>query len=282
MNLQQTWQGGVNSMYSSRQGFNIPPPPPGQLHQPYNPKLHAQMSTTGQTVSIPQMSATYVPTGDTYGDVPGLPGFGPEESATAPSTHASWRPATATQAGSDSNTTTPMDDHPASLQPGNAQGRGVAADPVSGSYASSIPPEIAAQWSPETVLVWLSKQQFSKEWQETFRVLGLHGAQFLELGTSRGSYGMMHQHVYPQLRRQCTENATDWDEVKERGEGRRLRKLIRSIVSRKPPDSSKRDAYSSSQGGTNLPSAGTDPSESPNVSTSPMPPVCQGDTTLCY
>ncbi|KAF4126033.1 hypothetical protein GMORB2_1279 [Geosmithia morbida] len=313
--------------YGARPGFanNIPPPPPpggGGVgtsgHHPYNPQFHAQNPLA--------MSATYVPTGDTYGDVPGLPGFASDDvSSTAASSNNSWLSSSTGNTSqttvsadstmnnnnnnnsnsnnnnnsSSSNTaTTPLEDHPAILQPGNAQGRasaGAAAAAAAAvataggsgtctsdtttttasaaSSASSIPPEIAAQWQPETVLLWLSKNQFSKEWQETFKGLNLHGAQFLEIGTSRGSYGMMHQHVYPRLRSQCLHSNTEWDETRERGEGRRLRRLIRSIVPRRPgaSDPSPKVGGGQKDAGATLPSAGTDPSESPNTPLNSFP-----------
>ncbi|RMJ18793.1 hypothetical protein BHE90_002039 [Fusarium euwallaceae] len=250
---QPPWHGTFGRMYDGRPGFNIPPPPPGQ-HQPYNPKLHAQIAA-GQTVSIPPppppteaMSATYIPQGDTYGE------------------GTSW-PVTTPQSGTDTNATTPMDGlHSAT----NSQPRGAS----NSSNATAIPPEVASQWPLDTVLIWLAKNQFSKDWQETFKALNLQGTQFLELGSGhggRGNFGMMHQQVYPRLAQECTNSGTGWDQPREREEGKRMRRLIRSIVTGRPADTSK---ISSSHGhkeslngghGNNLPSAGTDPMDSPNT-----------------
>ena len=248
-------------MYNNgRPGYPVPPPPPpGGHHQPYNPKLHAQMAAAGQTADVPPvMRATYVPDGSTYGDMPGIPGFDPADSTSTLNSATSWL----TTQTTDTGTTVPTDDSSSTLK--------------SSGTNSSIAPEVAAQWPIDTVLVWLSKHQFSKDWQETFRALNLHGVQFLEIGTNhggRGSVGMMHQHVYPRLKQECNESGIGWDERKEREEGKRLRRLIRCVVSGKPIDPSKmvstaharRESNSGNQGGT-LPSAGTDPSESPNVS----------------
>ncbi|KAH7272053.1 hypothetical protein B0J15DRAFT_387243 [Fusarium solani] len=268
---QPPWHGAFGRMYDGRPGFNIPPPPPGQ-HQPYNPKLHAQIAA-GQTVSIPPppppteaMSATYIPQGDTYGEGVGIPAFGLEDGTLTANSQTSW-PVTTPQSGTDTNATTPMDGlHSAT----NSQPRGAS----NSSNATAIPPEVASQWPLDTVLIWLAKNQFSKDWQETFKALNLQGTQFLELGSGhggRGNFGMMHQQVYPRLAQECTNSGTGWDQPREREEGKRMRRLIRSIVTGRPADTSK---ISSSHGhkeslngghGNNLPSAGTDPMDSPNT-----------------
>ncbi|KAH7015214.1 hypothetical protein EDB80DRAFT_329295 [Ilyonectria destructans] len=281
------WHGTFGRMYDGRPGFNIPPPPPGQ-HQPYNPKLHAQIAT-GQTLAIPpppppseQMSATYIPQGDTYGEGVGIPAFGVEDPTLTASSQASWSVMTP-QSGTDTNTTTPMDD-PNSRDrfylSNSAQARGVS-NSSNATSAGSIPPEVSAQWPLDTVLIWLAKNQFSKDWQETFKSLNLHGAQFLELGSGhggRGNFGMMHQQVYPKLAQECTNSGTGWDQPREREEGKRMRRLIRSIVTGRTAESVKsssshqRKESMNGGHGNNLPSAGTDPMDSPNTPlTAPTP-----------
>ncbi|KAM0552027.1 hypothetical protein ACHAPJ_008137 [Fusarium lateritium] len=276
---QPPWHGAFGRMYDGRPGFNIPPPPPGQ-HQPYNPKLHAQIAA-GQTVSIPPppppneaMSATYIPQGDTYGEGVGIPAFGLEDPTLTVNSQTSW-PVTTPQSGTDTNATTPMDEatrerlHTAN----NAQPRGTSSS-SNATAPGLIPPEIAAQWPLDTVLIWLAQNQFSKDWQETFRALNLHGAQFLELGSGhggRGNFGMMHQQVYPRLAQECTNSRTGWDQPREREEGKRMRRLIRSIVTGRPADMTKvttnhgRKESLNGGHGNNLPSAGTDPMDSPNT-----------------
>ncbi|KAL9601008.1 MAG: hypothetical protein Q9219_002830 [cf. Caloplaca sp. 3 TL-2023] len=89
------------------------------------------------------------------------------------------------------------------------------------------------QWPIDSVLIWLAANGFSNDWQETFRILDIHGADFLELGRGhggRGNFGMMHQHVYPRLARECSKSGTGWDQIREREEGKRMRKLIRKIA----------------------------------------------------
>ena len=278
---QAPWHGGFGRLYDGRPNFAIPQST--QQHQPYNPKLHAQMAA-GQNLGIPPppppnngISATYIPSGgDTYGEGVGIPGFGPEESALIQNSQPPW-PVQTPHTGTDTNTTTPMDDVNARDRlylTAAAQGR--ASSNASNPTASSIPPEIAAQWSIDTVLLWLARHQFSKDWQDTFRALNLHGSQFLELGSGhggRGNLGMMHQHVYPRLAQECASSGTGWDASREREEGKRMRRLIRSIVTGRPVEAPKflnsharKESSGQSSHFTSLPSAGTDPAESPNVS----------------
>ncbi|PFH61969.1 hypothetical protein XA68_15631 [Ophiocordyceps unilateralis] len=252
----QPWHGNYGRMYDGR---SVMAHPLGQ-HQPYNPKLHAQMPA-GHTVAIPPpprpsdvMSATYIPSIGTYGEGVGIPGFGGGDST---NTLSSWPHL----GGSDT-----MDD-----ARNHARVHSSASTAVAGS---SIPPEIAAQWPLDTVLIWLAQNQFSKDWQETFKGLNLHGAQFLELGSlhgGRGNFGMMHQRVYPRLAQECANSGNGWDQPREREEGKRMRRLIRSIVTGKPVDPSKmthgrKESFNTGHGNS-LPSAGTDPTDSPNTET---------------
>jgi len=245
--------------------YNIPPPPPGGAGgpRPYDPKAHAQALATiasanssGATLMIPpppppseQMSATYIPQGDTYGEGVGIPGLGMPDELTlgTPQDEVSGRDRLYAQANANRGAST-------------------------ASNGSVIPPEMAAQWPIEKVLLWLQTHQFSRDWQETFKILNLHGAQFLELGHGhggRGNFGMMHQQVYPVLATQCTRSGTGWDQPKEREEGKRMRRLIRSIVTGRPVDPSKAAVGHSRKesAGANIPqSAGPDSADSPNVS----------------
>lgn len=114
---------------------------------------------------------------------------------------------------------------------------------------------------------------FSTQWQDTFKALHLQGGAFLELGSrnaSRGNLGMMHKQVYPRLQLACLSSNTVWDSQKEREEGKRLRRLIRHIVAGVPLDkaqSSAAHARHDSANGSFVPSStATDKSDSPNVS----------------
>ncbi|KAK4192291.1 hypothetical protein QBC35DRAFT_245839 [Podospora australis] len=246
------WHGTWGRAYDGRTAFNIPPPPPGGgtgVLQAYNPKLHAQAlaavnaaNSSGTTLNVPpppppseQMSATYIPQGDTYGEGVGIPGLGLEDSAIG------W------SAGSqlESAAATPLDETSGRdrlyVQAMGMTKRG-SSTTSNATTTSSVPPELASQWPMDKVLMWLQANNFSKDWQETFKVLGLAGAQFLELGSShggRGNFGMMHQQVYPQLIIQCRESGTQWNQTREREEGKRMRRLIRGIVTGRAPEVSK-------------------------------------------
>lgn len=125
--------------------------------------------------------------------------------------------------------------------------------PSSGLLSPSDP---SLQWSIDRVLSWLAKHGFSNDWQEAFRNLDIQGMDFLELGRAnggRGNFGMMHQLVYPQLSRECVKSGSGWDQVREREEGKRMRRLIRKLA-----DDSWRGIHSRNDSNHALPSASTD------------------------
>ncbi|KAL2176601.1 uncharacterized protein P884DRAFT_202810 [Thermothelomyces heterothallicus CBS 202.75] len=278
------WHGRWGRAYDGRTAFNVPPPPPvvGSTGlQAYNPMSHAQThaqaitaanSTTmssGQTnLTVPpppppseQMSATYIPTKDTYGEGVGIPGL--------------WIPDDGTHSGQtgtgmDSAAATPLEE--TSGRDGlYAAAMGAKARPNTSGGTSSVPAELAAQWPLERVLAWLRANNFSKDWQETFELLDIHGAKFLELGSShggRGNFGMMHQQVYPMLARVCPKNGGVWDQPREREEGKRMRRLIRSVVTGRPPDPSMvmaSHARKASSSAVGAPSTANESAESPNT-----------------
>nr|AVZ44873.1 MAPKKK protein [Exserohilum turcicum] len=105
--------------------------------------------------------------------------------------------------------------------------------PESNGTTPISPHDPAMQWPAERVQQWLASNNFSRDWQETFRTLGLEGSKFLDIGRGHGSKGnvaMMHQVIFPQLAKQCTASGTGWDQNRERDEGRKLRRLVRGIV----------------------------------------------------
>ncbi|PHH82301.1 hypothetical protein CDD82_6409 [Ophiocordyceps australis] len=270
---QPSWHGNYGRLYDGRAGMGMPHPPPNGQHQPYNPKLHAHMAAP--VVSLPPrategMSATYVPSGDSYGVGVGIPAFAAGDVAAA-----SWQTTTPSST-TDTAATTPLADDAGARDRDRlythssaaAHSRGLSN--ASSAAGSTIPPDVAAQWPLDTVLIWLAQNQFSKDWQETFKGLNLHGTQFLELGSlhgGRGNFGMMHQKVYPRLAQECCQSGTGWDQSRERDEGKRMRRLIRSIVTGKPVDSSKlsnshsRKCSSTTAGGH----GGADAADSPNT-----------------
>ena len=225
----------------------IPPPPP-------------QQQTTDQTAT---MSATYIPQGNTFNEFGGVPGYVDETSASFIST------AQASQQRGDS---TPQDAYPCpnQLYAGAIQQRGLS---VASNATSQIPPDIIAAWPLESVLSWLTQHQFSDAWKATFKRLNLQGARFLELGSARvgrGNFGMMHQEVYPTLAEECAKSGIEWNQAQEREEGKRMRRLIRSIVTGRPVDPSKvvpshQRTNSSAQNGSSGDHGKTDATDSPNV-----------------
>jgi mitogen-activated protein kinase kinase kinase len=275
---QAPWHNGWGQRYDARY---MPPPPPGGQHQAYNPKFHTMAGVGALGIPPPpptfheQMSATYIPGADTYGEGVGIPGLGGiDETATYSATsQSSWM--TGSQSTVDTSITTPID----SAREGRPYPHDLNARDLSttsnATASSGIPPELAAQWPLERVLLWLQGNQFSKDWQETFKRLGLQGTQFLELGSGhggRGNFGMMHQQVYPMLAQVCSNSGTGWDQAGEREEGKRMRRLIRGVVTGRPVELAKATANharkESASAQTSLPSAGTD-GESPNVSNIP-------------
>ncbi|KAJ1325961.1 mitogen-activated protein kinase kinase kinase [Microdochium nivale] len=264
-----------NRPYDTRNGYTMPPPPPGgHQHMAYNPQLHAKTSAATLS-SIPPpppfnaahdpanlVSATYIPGGDTYGEGVGIPGFDYDDTAPRMVTSQnSWLSLNTMNTMNTKSTasTTPADD----VTPAHWGIPTSAPTPrmtsTSSNYTassttntntnttantnnSSIPAELVAKWPIDHVLLWLAANHFSKDWQETFKKLNLCGAQFLELGSTtggRGNLSTMHQMVYPRLAQECTSSGTGWNQPKEREEGKRMRRLIRNIVMGKPSESTK-------------------------------------------
>ncbi|KAK0625232.1 hypothetical protein B0T17DRAFT_492647 [Bombardia bombarda] len=271
------WHSVWGRSYDGRTAFNIPPPPPGGAGglQTYVPKHHAQTIATmeaarapssGATLGIPpppppseQMSATYIPQGDTYGEGVGIPGLGLADD----NSFGGWNRGSNLEL----RLGTPQDDttgHDRLFAP-SISNRG-SSTTSNATTMSTIAPEMAGQWPMDKVIAWLQAHGFSKDWQETFRNLNLHGSQFLEVGNGhggRGNFGMMHQQVYPELAAQCTRSGTGWDQPKERDEGKRMRRLIRAIVIGRPIDPSKLSVGHSRK--ESSPSTGPESADSPNT-----------------
>ncbi|KAI9823308.1 MAG: hypothetical protein M1832_002532 [Thelocarpon impressellum] len=254
------------------QGFLPPPPPPSAMgqHLAYNPSQMYQPQHPAPLLippppplndSQPLTSATYIPHGESFGPGVGIPALHSNEqqpkydrvngtgfptadgsqdsSVTTPSDgprqHAlsiptreaqdvtSPGPPTATPANPQANSSTQSDKR------GHVHrhsGSNVTNTPVSPSPATTA-------WPLDRVLLWLAANSFSNDWQETFRILNVHGSEFLELGRGhggRGNFGMMHQLIYPRLAKECTKSGTGWDQGRERDEGKRMRRLIRRIA----------------------------------------------------
>jgi mitogen-activated protein kinase kinase kinase len=139
----------------------------------------------------------------------------------------------------------------------------------SNSNTPVSPNDTGSQWPMDRVLLWLASNQFSGDWQETFKALNIYGSVFLELGSGhggRGNFGMMHQQVYPRLAKECSNSGTGWDQAREREEGKRMRRLIRGIVTGRAAEFPK-SAHVRRESSTAIPSAGTEGTleSSPNL-----------------
>ncbi|KAE8449957.1 hypothetical protein EG329_007096 [Mollisiaceae sp. DMI_Dod_QoI] len=298
------WQGSWGRSYDAR-GFPLPPPnPPNTQHQAYNPG-QTYVNHQPPPLSIPpppasehQMSATYIPHGDSFGPGVGIPGFGRQEpsftrgdsaefSAVSESSRSTFR-------SSDTGISTPLDDGGSFYQSRDRLYQ--TQTPISRfneihlpEYSSSGPPTATIlnsqpssrglnqgsnsntpispndpnglEWNMDRVLSWLANNQFSSDWQATFKHLNICGSVFLELGSGhggRGNFGMMHQQVYPRLAKECSNSGTGWDQAREREEGKRMRRLIRGIVTGRVSEVTKQSHVRRESSTANIPSAGTE------------------------
>ncbi|KAI9643437.1 mitogen-activated protein kinase kinase kinase [Ciborinia camelliae] len=272
---QQTWQ------FNNNRSFPGPPTNPQNTSQyhAYNPGQHHQpapLSINQSQSNSEQMSATYIPRGESFGPGVGIPGLGW-------SSQESFRDSADFSAVTDSSRGTPLDDSsyykdrsypsqtpqrfnniqlPEYDSPGpptatitnpqlsSATNRGLTAASNNSyqhavgnnSNASISSNDAGSQWSMNRVLLWLAQNRFSNDWQETFKALNIYGSVFLELGSvhgGRGNFGMMHQQVYPRLAKECSTSGTGWDQAREREEGKRMRRLIKAIVTGKSLEGTK-------------------------------------------
>ncbi|KAE8152706.1 hypothetical protein BDV25DRAFT_57663 [Aspergillus avenaceus] len=262
------WQQNWAARQALSQGYLPPPPPPPLIpagQHSYNRAPLSIPSAEGRT------SATYVPQGGTFGPGVGIPAFdahnisGYETQGTMvggdrqrpqvnqmydysspestykrdgnipPTPSARTLPSALTASDG-------MHDQLSTLQNAQPPTQGQSTELTKSSShrhnnSGTLPggmshSEAAAQWPLERVLLWLAKNGFSKDWQETFRSLELQGADFIELGhgfNGRPNLGKLHNIVYPQLAKECENSGTGWDQGREREEGKRIRKLIRQI-----------------------------------------------------
>jgi mitogen-activated protein kinase kinase kinase len=214
------------------------------------------------------MSATYIPHGDSFGPGVGIPGFGRQEPSFNrgdSSDFSAISDGRSSRNTTDTALTTPLDDGSSFYQDRdrlyqsqtpisrfnnihlpeyNSPGLPTAtifSSQTAGSRPQTTTPispiDAGSQWPMDRVLLWLASNQFSADWQETFKALNIYGSVFLELGSGhggRGNFGMMHQQVYPRLAKECSNSGTGWDQAREREEGKRMRRLIRGIVTGRP------------------------------------------------
>lgn len=94
-----------------------------------------------------------------------------------------------------------------------------------------FPANMAIQWPNDRVLRWLASNGFSNEWQIVFKSLDIQGESCLALRHGFGQgISLMHQMIYPRLTRECSASGVRWDQERERGEGRRMRRAIKELV----------------------------------------------------
>lgn len=238
------------------------------------------------------VSATYIPGGDSFGPGVGIPAlysghhepvFQRDDSFSYSAAEAKMLadqrffngPTSAISPGHElpaENSSVPQTPltrhHPPTLPNNSAQTPASATQdgiPTTGHRHSSgnnsgllSPSDPSMQWPLDRVLIWLAANGFSNDWQETFKGLDIHGADFLDLGrgkNGRGNLGMMHQVVYPRLARECTKSGTKWDQLRERDEAKRMRHLVRRIA--EGADGAKQ-GHAHRESGHILPSASTD------------------------
>ncbi|KAI1935712.1 mitogen-activated protein kinase kinase kinase [Ophidiomyces ophidiicola] len=272
-----------------------PPPPPNQMHPQfaYNPGSLSLQATAPS--DQPLTYATYIPDGESFGPGVGIPPlvphdsydhfsrtersgyfYDPDTSRYIPQTyHDSINPPHQPPSYREfSDASIPNSLPTASLQSSHSQ---IPTREGSSRYnshttsAGTVTHEADEKWPLDRVLQWLVHNGFSNEWQETFKSLDLKGANFLDLGiggaNGQGNLGRMHQDVYPQLAKECVKNGAGWDQNREREEGVRMRKLIRSLSETRQFDSGR--FYENLQ-----PSASADGSveTSPHLRTDPFDP----------
>ncbi|XPS91165.1 Mitogen-activated protein kinase kinase kinase [Ascochyta lentis] len=275
----QYQQPGYNpSLYQGYQQ-NLPPPPGP-------PPPHQQLEA-------PLTSATYIPDGESFGPGVGIPALQPNHAPRQYADPAFYRGDDGFPPNADMSGTSFLNIHDSvqsvqygssapvnyPLTPNNRSHLNIPQDRAptydqSGPPTTTIqshnnayhrpdgpvsPPIHSPQWPAEHVQRWLADNGFSKDWQETFRTLGLEGSRFLDIGRGHGSKGnvaMMHQVIFPQLAKQTTASGTGWDQNRERDEGRKLRRLVRHIVETGSPAPARLPNRTDT--GMTVPSAGTD------------------------
>lgn len=264
------WGGAA---WGRQQGYLPPPPPLGPNQFQYQQNQYSQhpayRNNQPAPLAIPPppqneavVSATYIPGGDSFGPGVGIPAlysghhepiFQRDDSYTYSAAEAKMladqrffngptsaiSPANELPAEISSVPQTPLTRHHPLTFPNTAAQTPVSATQESHAHPSSnnsgllSPSDPSLQWPLDRVLIWLAANGFSNDWQETFKGLDLHGADFLDLGrghNGRGHLAMMHQVIYPRLARECTKGGTKWDQVRERDEGKRMRRLVRKIT----------------------------------------------------
>jgi len=97
--------------------------------------------------------------------------------------------------------------------------------PLVSHSAGPLSPDVATVWTLDSVVAYLSRHEFSEEWQQAFRNLNIHGAGFLEMGQHNST--SLLQIVLPEVLRICGPNA---DLAKEKLASKNIKKMVREIL----------------------------------------------------
>ena len=97
--------------------------------------------------------------------------------------------------------------------------------PSTTSAVQPISPDHGLFWTLERVVAWLERNNFSREWQDAFRNLNIHGMDFLEIGQRYSP--QPHQTILPEVLRLYGPNA---DLERENKAGKRIKSLLREIM----------------------------------------------------
>ncbi|KAG0126892.1 hypothetical protein HOY82DRAFT_491281 [Tuber indicum] len=97
--------------------------------------------------------------------------------------------------------------------------------PLVSNAAGPLSPDVATVWTLDSVVAYLSRHEFSEEWQEAFRNLNIHGAGFLEMGQHNST--SLLQIVLPEVLRIRGPSA---DPVKEKLAAKNIKKMVREIL----------------------------------------------------
>ncbi|KAK1046738.1 mitogen-activated protein kinase kinase kinase [Friedmanniomyces endolithicus] len=187
------------------------------------PQHYQQPTSQAQSVQAPQQPQQQ----NNY--LPPTPMAGRQKAIMAPAKETQHHPLPAVQ---------PQNPYPLiGAAPSRAEYTEEASPQGNGEHSSSggtpaIPQD--QKWPFERVQIWLAAHSFSKEWQAAFQHLNIYGNTFLDIGRAAAggqrNFGFIPRTVLPQVARECTAGARMWDELKEREESRRIRRLVRGVL----------------------------------------------------
>ncbi|TVY73511.1 E3 ubiquitin-protein ligase RSP5 [Lachnellula suecica] len=116
-------------------------------------------------------------------------------------------------------------------------------------YKSYFAAGTGSDWPIERVYTWLAINSFSKEWQETFKALDIHGTNFLNIAFDKGLQGtaVVNSPIYNQLRREYAKSGNDWVSAPIHEERRRLQNTIHDVAKSYAPGVATGLPYSAEQ-----------------------------------